>query len=41
VTVQLETDPAARRAAWMRLVAAAACLAFPVLMTAFYWATAL
>jgi hypothetical protein len=27
--------------AWMRLLAAAACLAFSVLMTAWYWTTAL
>ena len=26
--------------AWMRLVAAAACLAFSILMTAYYWAMA-
>jgi hypothetical protein len=27
--------------AWMRFVAAAACLAFSILMTAYYWAMAL
>jgi hypothetical protein len=27
--------------AWMRLVAAAGCLAFSILMTAYYWAMAL